>query len=277
MSHPRDDDAFSSAYAAAYDSLYATKDYDAECDMLERAFSEYADFTIRRILDLGCGTGGHAIPLAYRGYDVVGVDRSAHMLGVARVKADASGTAPRIVLMQQDLASLSVVESCDAAVMMFAVLGYLGEQGSAEAALRSARANLRDGALLVLDVWHAPAVLRDPPQPRWLLTENGGTRLIRLASSMLDPTRDVCTVTFRLLTIDRDRIVSETVEEHRVRYYTDQQISDLLDSAGFELLRIGAFPDYRREPGDSGWSALIVAQARCDGRSSVEISTAAAV
>ena len=75
---------FGRDYAAAYDDLYQDKDYVAECDLIERVFETYGQGPTRRVLDLGCGTGGHAVILAKRGYDVVGVDRSPEMLERAR-------------------------------------------------------------------------------------------------------------------------------------------------------------------------------------------------
>ena len=72
------------SYAQFYDILYQDKDYEAECDFLEQIFDRYAPGPVRTILDLGCGTGGHTLPLARRGYEVVGVDRSEKMLAEAR-------------------------------------------------------------------------------------------------------------------------------------------------------------------------------------------------
>ena len=40
----------------------------------------------RRILDIGCGTGGVTVACARRGADVVGIDINAGMLEVARSK-----------------------------------------------------------------------------------------------------------------------------------------------------------------------------------------------
>src|SRR5260370_41240685 len=82
---------FGADYANAYDVLYQDKDYASECDLIERVFAEYAaGRRVKGVLDLGCGTGGHAVPLAERGYEVVGVDRSAEMLrhAVERSRAD---------------------------------------------------------------------------------------------------------------------------------------------------------------------------------------------
>src|ERR1700739_2190215 len=39
------------------------------------------------VADLGCGPGAHALALARRGYDVVGVDGSPRMVQVARARA----------------------------------------------------------------------------------------------------------------------------------------------------------------------------------------------
>ena len=39
------------------------------------------------VADLGCGPGAHALALARRGYDVVGVDGSRRMVEVARTRA----------------------------------------------------------------------------------------------------------------------------------------------------------------------------------------------
>lgn len=40
-----------------------------------------------RVLDVGCGTGRHAVALARRGFSVTGVDRSPRMVAAARAKA----------------------------------------------------------------------------------------------------------------------------------------------------------------------------------------------
>jgi len=41
------------------------------------------------VVELGCGTGRVAIPLAEAGFDVTGIDRSAGMLARARMKTEA--------------------------------------------------------------------------------------------------------------------------------------------------------------------------------------------
>jgi demethylmenaquinone methyltransferase/2-methoxy-6-polyprenyl-1,4-benzoquinol methylase len=68
--------------------------YDRGMRMLSRGrigevYSTVAELVAapdRRILDLGCGTGGVAVACAARGAEVVGIDRNADMLEVARSK-----------------------------------------------------------------------------------------------------------------------------------------------------------------------------------------------
>jgi ubiquinone/menaquinone biosynthesis C-methylase UbiE len=58
-------------------------------ELVERTVDELANVVAPPgpVADLGCGPGAHALALARRGYDVVGVDRSSRMVGVARTRA----------------------------------------------------------------------------------------------------------------------------------------------------------------------------------------------
>ena len=56
-----------------------------------------SDHGARRVLDVACGTGHHAIALAERGYEVVGTDISAGMVRRARQNAEAAAAAVSFV------------------------------------------------------------------------------------------------------------------------------------------------------------------------------------
>lgn len=245
-------DVFGAEYAAAYDAVYAEKDYEGECDLVERLLVEHAAGADARILDLGCGTGGHAIPLARRGYRVVGVDRSGPMLAEARAKAEETGVGPEFV--EGDIRDLSLAAEFDAALMLFAVLSYQLEEDDVLAALRSARRHLRAGGLLVFDVWFGPAVLAQRPSRR--VSTIG--ELVRTSWGELDAARARCTVTVELAT-ESGEIVSR--EEHVVRYFFPEELGRLLDASGFGLLRLGAFPDIDRPVDETTWNAAVVARA----------------
>lgn len=60
-----------------------------------------------RALDLGCGSGRHAIYLAGHGWDVTGVDLVRDAVEAARAKAEAAGVQPR--LLQGDVTELGTL------------------------------------------------------------------------------------------------------------------------------------------------------------------------
>lgn len=253
---------FSQLYASSYDALYAEKDYRGECDLVEAALARAEGGDVHTILDLGCGTGGHAIELARRGYSLTGVDLSAGMLGEAARKAEIlpEGSRPRWI--EGDARDFEAGGPFDAAIMMFAVISYMTSNADVLAALRSIRRHLRTGATFACDFWFGPAVLMVQPSERVRVLELGGTRVIRSASTVLSPIQHTADVTFRLWTLEQERLVSETEETHKMRYFFPQEFPLLLEMAGFESLSLSAFPSLDAPVTADTWNAFSIARAK---------------
>jgi ubiquinone/menaquinone biosynthesis C-methylase UbiE len=71
-------------YGLKYDNEVFTQGTTGECDFIEMEAGYNKQI---KILDIGCGTGRHAIELTKRGYNVIGVDLSESQLFRARQKA----------------------------------------------------------------------------------------------------------------------------------------------------------------------------------------------
>jgi SAM-dependent methyltransferase len=255
-------EVFGGGYASAYDDLYADKDYDAECDLIESIVRSHEP-SAKRILDLGCGTGAHSLRLAQRGYVVTGVDRSSSMLEQAELKARGLELENRgaITFRHGDLLSLDLREVFDVALMMFAVLGYQHENDDVFGALRSARRHLRRDGLLLFDVWYGPAVLRDRPSQRVKSASTDRGEILRSTAGELDIARHLCTVNYRVWRLEEKQIVERTEEAHTVRYFFPLEIAFYLEQSGFALLRTGAFPEFSNDPDETTWNVLGVARA----------------
>ncbi len=251
---------FGSSYASAYDAIYRDKSYESEIDAIEHGLARYANGIGQRVLDLGCGTGRHCQVLAERGRHVVGVERSPQMLQLAQERVVVQPDRMRFV--RGDVRDVRVGERFDSVLMMFAVLGYQVSNEDVLAALGTARAHLDPGGALVFDVWWGPGVLRDPPGERARWFDDRGDHMLRTAMGHLDVATQTCTVGYRLLRLRGDRVVEDTREDHVMRYFFPREIELLLSTAGFELCRIGAFPDIVTDISDSTWNVSVIARAR---------------
>ncbi len=100
-------------YGKKYDEEIFTKGTIGECDFLEKEFN--FDKSLK-ILDVGCGTGRHAIELVKRGYNVTGIDLSESQIKRAKEKAEKEGL--KIDFILADARNLTFENEFDAAIML---------------------------------------------------------------------------------------------------------------------------------------------------------------
>jgi SAM-dependent methyltransferase len=140
-------DAWQEAFGGSYDGLILPR--------VVHALGQWAP-DARRVADLGIGTGDLVLALAQRGLDVVGVDRSAPMLEVARAKLAAAPLSPAPQLVLQDLRALDLGAACDAAICVYTVMNQLTGDGDLAAACAAVHRSLVAGGLFVFEL-HLPA------------------------------------------------------------------------------------------------------------------------
>jgi SAM-dependent methyltransferase len=250
-------------YALFYDSCYATKDYEGESAFLLGLAHRYVGKDIRRILDMGCGTGSHAGPLARRGFEVVGFDISDAMVQQAREKIGAAEAQDVLkpVIRIGDIRAYRDRTLYDLCISMFAVMGYLTTNEDFVAGLKTARAHLATGGLFIFDVWYGPAVLTQRPERRSQEFQKGDSRILRLVTPELDIYRHVTKVHYRILEIRGNVVLTEMEETHEMRYFFAQELKLALSVAGFDLIAVRPFLENEREPTVDDWNVCVVAQA----------------
>jgi SAM-dependent methyltransferase len=249
---------FDSDYSSSYDLLYESKDYEAECDLIEKIIQEHCKTPVNSILDLGCGTGNHSIRLAQRGYQITGVDLSEDMLEIARNKALKTGL--NCDFFHSDLREFSDHKKYDVIIMMFAVLGYQIENIDVLKALNTVRKHLKKGGIFICDVWYGPAVLHEKPGEKVKIIEKGEIKIIRVSTGILNIFHHFVDVHFHLWKIKRDKIIFETVEEHRMRFFFPQELRILFNDAKMHLIRIQAFPDIDSLPNEFTWNVIAIGE-----------------
>jgi len=247
------------SYGKYYDVIYADKDYEKECDFLEEIFQKYSKFKTRSLLDGGCGTGGHAIPLAKRGYEVTGIDLSEEMISIAKEKASGDGANINFIVM--DLRKLHLNKKFDACISMFTVVGYIVENEDVEKTFRNIRKHLKPHSLFLFDFWYGPAVLHIRPSPRIKIAKKDNMQVIRFARPHLNNLHHLCKVNFSLIVTKKKKIVAEVEETHILRYFFPREIQHFLEETNFKLLRLCPFLNLNTEPTENDWDVMAIAQA----------------
>lgn len=102
------------------------------------------------VLDLCCGPGRWAIPLAQRGYRVTGVDRTRRFLDLAQKRARAARV--QIEWVRQDMRDFVRPGAFDLALSMFTSFGYFDDGGEDLRVLRNLFTSLRPGGSLLMEM-----------------------------------------------------------------------------------------------------------------------------
>jgi SAM-dependent methyltransferase len=124
------------------------------------------------VLDLTCGPGLYAIPLARRGCRVTGIDFSPASIAYARRLAIEAGVADRCVFIEQDVRSFEAAAgSFDAALFLYGQLAVFPRE-EALALLAKAAAALRHGGRLCVELLDQDLV--DKNNSSWWFTDDKG-------------------------------------------------------------------------------------------------------
>ena len=247
-------------FSRYYDLFNQEKDYESECDYLERIFHEFAEQPVRSILDMGCGTGGHSIPLGRRGYQVAGIDISSGMLSIARDKAAETGVA--VEFQQADIRAALLERVFDVVISMYAVVVYMVTNRDLAAMFQTAREHLSPGGLFVFDSWYGPAVLTDRPQDSMRsIKQPDGTQIVRFVHPEMNALEHTVTLNYTTIKTKNERVLDHTDEVHPLRFLFPQEAAYHMETNGFELVRMCPFPDLDGELTTQDWYMTVIARA----------------
>lgn len=145
-------DGMYGARAELYDALYHWKDYQAEAERLVAVLGSLGVRAGSRLLELGCGSGGHLVHLRDR-FDCMGLDLNEGMLERARARL------PGVPLVCGDMASFTVERPVHAVVSLFSALGYVHPDRLPSLA-RCVRDALLPGGVALIEPWLTPDRIR---------------------------------------------------------------------------------------------------------------------
>lgn len=248
-------------YTRYYDLLYREKDYAGEAAYVAAAIRRRLPGATR-ILELGCGTGGHAEHLARLGFTVHGIDLSDGMVAQARARRAAlpAELAARLEFSLGDVRNARVGQGggFDAVVSLFHVMSYQTANADLAAAYTTAAAHLAPGGVFLYDYWYGPAVLTQRPEARVRRLAEGDLRVMRVAEPVMHWARNVCDVNYTLIVQQGEGPLHQVHETHPMRYLFQPELA-WVEGEGWHT------PEDRAwladtPPDAASWAALRVVQ-----------------
>ena len=225
-----------SAFARYYDQLTANINY--------RKRAEYFHEIIRRnkttrdsiLLDLACGTGSISEEMARLGYDVIGVDNSDEMLGMAIEKKFDSGAA--IQYLCQDMRNIDMFGTIDITICALDSINHLSCEDDVRKVFGRVALFAEPQGLFIFDV-------NTLYKHRRILADNTFTYetedVYCVWENTLDPETDEVKMHLEFFERTENDMYIRSSDDFSEYAYSEELIEQLLDDAGLEL--IGKYGD----------------------------------
>ncbi len=223
-------------FAGVYDAIYADPVFlAAQLAFLESAFSGIPG----PLLDAGCGTGRHLVPLSKRGYHVVGVDISPAMLSVARASLTEAGLAGDLV--RGDLRLLPFGSVFGGILCLDSPLALILTDDDLAATLAALHRSLRPDSVLVAEVFDYVGTLGAEPIAPWTgsFPAPRGQIVIR-ESHHFDRAAGIWEMT-QEFSVRRGARKESFAVTHRLRMRSADAYAAALEAAGFRVEELLAF------------------------------------
>lgn len=216
---------FGRDYPDVYEDAFKPERVAREVDFVQTAL---ALRTGEDLLDLCCGPGRHAVPLAKRGLRVTGLDLSADYLVQAERAARQQGT--RLAgTVHADMRAIPFESLFDAVINMFSSFGYLESEAEDAKVLAAIARALRPGGRALLDLLNHEWVILNYQTHDWHQATDG---TLYLEQRELDLPTSRNHVTFTTVAPDG---VRRELAGHHFRLYTLREMIGMLTDAGLRF------------------------------------------
>ncbi len=216
--------------AEVYDYLVAGIDYEEWADYIEEITKKFS-LSPRYIADLACGTGNTTLPLAARGYEVYGIDKSPAMLAKAAQKAEEKGLQP--CFLEQDMRQLALPRLMDLITCYHDGLNYLLDPDDLRQVLQRVYAALYPGGLFIFDLNAVDKLSGSGGETTFL--DDRDVSLIWETS--YDKEAGIWEIKLTGF-LRRGELYDKFAETHREKAYQKDEVLAFLKDAGFHLLAV---------------------------------------
>ncbi|TCS83780.1 class I SAM-dependent DNA methyltransferase [Tepidibacillus fermentans] len=227
-------------FAYIYDVLMKDAPYEEWIRFTEEIIDQY-QINPNQIIDLGCGTGSIAIPLAKKGYQMIGIDLSEEMLSIAYDKMMDQHL--QFPLLQQDMRELELQNQAELIIRYCDSLNYLIGLDYLRQTFVRVNQHLKKKGFFVFDL-HSPYKLTHIFANQTFAWNEDDISVIWETTVDLEQLIVEHELTF--FVEQDDECYQKFEETHVQQTYPIEKVKQLLEETGFELLT--TYGDFQLEP-----------------------------
>jgi SAM-dependent methyltransferase len=241
-------------YSKYYDLLYSDKEYLLETEYVIKRLKELSSIKLDYMLELGGGSGNHAVHFSKFFKEIHGVELSHNMVKIAQ-----SRNIPKYNVLQGDISNIHFPDKhFDCAVSLFHVVSYLNTNEQLLNCFTSINKQLKQNGIFIFDVWFTPAVYFLKPETRVKKIQNKEISVTRIAQSTIDYQSSIVNVNYSIFVEDLDTKEFFKFEEtHNMRHFTINEIQLIANFTGFEIVKTEEFLT-EKSPSNETWGCMYV-------------------
>lgn len=244
-----------SAFARYYDALTANIDYRSRAEYFNKIIKANKETDGNILVDLACGTGSISEKMAELGYDVIGIDNSDEMLGIALDKKFDSGL--NIQYLCQDMRYIDMFGSIDVTLCVLDSINHLPNIDDVKKVFERIALFSEPKALFIFDV-------NTVYKHQKILADNTFTYetddVYCVWENTLDSENNAVKMELQFFEREENGLYSRSSDSFTEKAYSEKEIETLLEECGFEI--IAKYGDDTFEPPAEDSQRIIYA-ARC--------------
>ncbi len=218
-------------FAYLYDALQNDVPYALFADYYEKIMDKFQNEK-GLCLDLGCGTGNMTMELESRGFDMIGIDSSVEMLDVAREKACEAEKS--ILYLNQDMTAFELYGTVSTVVSTLDCVNYITDENALLEVFKLVNNYLDPKGLFIFDINSAYKLEHILGDNTYVSDDED---IFYSWQNFYDKEKKICT--FDLTFFEKDEDVYYRYDEtHYERAYSVEEITELLEKAGLEVVGV---------------------------------------
>ena len=221
-------------FAVYYDLIYSKKDYEKEVKFVDSLIKK-SKVNGKDLLEMGCGTGSHAVILKKKGYNVTGVDINKEMLKIARKKV-------KVKFVQGDMRTFHLKNKFNIVLCLFSTMHYNLDYKQLEKTIKNYYRHLKEDGILIFDMGFN--------DERWIKGgildignfQNKDAHVLRFSKSFEHGKFAILNMGY---IVYKDNKFKFAQERHKIRRFRTLKVKKLMEKIGFKTK---LYEDYTNKP-----------------------------